>query len=383
MLIRPFDTTIPSFKKTFFAVQASGYRIRGEQGAEILDGISGMWHTPLGYGHPDLIDTITDQYRQLSASSLFSVSHEPAVVYAEALCEALGLAGWRVHLTNNGADAVEAAIRFASQAVLGEGRIPAVQALPDGFHGNSFFLRSLPREPVPQDWGAAECPIIVVEPIQGVAGVRGQSADICTALAEARRNGAILIADETGSGMWRTGPVVAAHGLGIEPDLMIVSKGLTNGVVPLGAALIGPGIVARIGAQPWEDGRTTSGTPLACAVGLKVLELLLADGASQARAEGALRLGFVARRIAESVGGAVRQFGMVAGIELPLRRPIDVVERAQANGIFIGNGVLARFAADGRTLNLAPGYSFSQIDFDELELKVKISINDLSESLFQ
>lgn len=380
VLIRPFDTRTPAAEKPFVANEASGFRIRNAEGREILDGISGMWHVPLGYNHPELLAAIFDQYGRLSASSLFSVSHEPAVHYADALCRALGLTGWLGHLTNNGADAVEAAIRFACQAVAAEGRAAAVQALPGGFHGNSHYLRSLPRTPVPLDWPTTSCPVIVVEPVQGVAGVRAQSAETVAALAGARVNGAIVIADETGSGMWRTGPALAAHGLRVDPDLVVVSKGLTNGVIPLGVALVSPGIAARIGAQPWEDGRTTGGSPLACATGLSVLSVFERAGGAAERTSNAARLGETALRIAARFDGIVRHCGMMAGIELPIGAPLDVVQRARANGVFIANGVLARFAADGRTLNLAPGYTYSEKDFSELESSVTISLEKLFHS---
>ncbi|MBE0691033.1 MAG: aminotransferase class III-fold pyridoxal phosphate-dependent enzyme, partial [Anaerolineae bacterium] len=263
-----------------------------------------------------------------------------------ALCHAAQMP--RVFLCNSGAEANEAAIKFARLAT---GRTGIVATMR-GFHGRTMGALSTTwdktyREPfaplipdvsfVPYNnierLSAAvtdQTAAILLEVVQGEGGVHpAQDGYLQAVQALAHERGALLIVDEVQTGFGRTGYLFAHQHDGIQPDLLTVAKSMGGGI-PMGACLIGE----RVGAlPPASHGSTFGGNPLACAGGLAVLETLEnGDLIARTRDLGAQLLAHFSERLPEQTVREVRGRGLMIGIEL--RGKVAPVLRAlQARGV--------------------------------------------------
>jgi acetylornithine/N-succinyldiaminopimelate aminotransferase len=277
-------------------VGGEGVHIVDEHGSKYLDLLSGIGVNALGYNHPAIVDTIARQSRSLiHISNLFY--HEGQAELAMRLAERSGLD--RVFFANTGTEAWEGALKLA-RAYAGLKRSEGLElgtkflALEQSFHGRTFGSMSTTfkakyREPfapvVPgvefvrfndvADLRAKfsnEVCAILVEAIQGEGGVRPLTQEF---LAEARAladsTGALLIIDEIQSGMGRTGKWFAYQHYGIQPDITTLAKPLAGGL-PLGAVLCTEE-VARV-MHAGMHGTTFGGGPLACAVGIAVIDTM-------------------------------------------------------------------------------------------------------------
>jgi 4-aminobutyrate--pyruvate transaminase len=375
MLFRPFAASADNASAPFCAVRGEGYWLVDAAGNRLLDGVSGMWHVPLGYSCAALNETLMRQAAMLPAASLFTISTDVALGAAEAITARLGLSGWRVFFFNSGVEAIEGAAHLVELIARAEGSAAAIGGLPGGFHGNSAYVRALPRALPQADTAPGVLRAIVFEPVQGVAGVRPLTDATVSRLREAQRDGTILISDEVGCGLFRLGVPVSARGFGIDPDIIVVSKGLTNGYAALSAVVLAPAVMARLRDGTWDDGRTTAGTALGCALATTALALL--EQSPGRSAERHARLATLAERLAARVGGTARAIGLLAAVELPLEAPIDVVDRKAANACFIANGVLNRIAADGLSITIAPGFDLDDEAFEQLEDGITDTIDQL------
>lgn len=375
MLLRPFATLEDNCRGPFTAARGEGYYLFDREGRKLLDGVSGMWHVPFGYSARELRDAAIEQIDALPAASLFSVSNEASVEAADKLSRALGLNGWRVLFFNSGVEAIEGALHVAELIAANSRRSFEASALPDGFHGNSSYVRQLTRRPPEQTHPSDSLEVIVFEPVQGVAGIRPLADLTIAALRQKQEDGTILISDEVGCGLWRTGSAIAAGRIGINPDMLVVSKGLTNGYTALSAVLLSPAVTEMFGGICWDDGRTTGGSPLACRLLTASLELMARS--NHARDANIRRLRSMVSEIAARYSVESRTAGLMAGIELPLRTELDVDQRRIANSIFIEKGILNRIAADGRTVTLAPGYEFGDTEFDYWQPRLRDALDTL------
>jgi ornithine--oxo-acid transaminase len=191
---------------------------------------------------------------------------------------------------------------------------------------------------------------VLLEPVQGEAGVIVPPDGYLT---EARRitseRGALLILDEIQSGLGRTGHLLAQDAAGVRADLTTLGKALGGGIVPV-SAVVGRGDVLGV-LTPGTHGSTFGGNPLACAVGLAVVDLLR-DGTLQARAAAlGERLGDrLSAMLDDGLLGGVRRTGLWAGIDLPDDAAIDGHELCVR---LASAGVLAK-DTHGRTIRLSP-----------------------------
>jgi len=277
-----------------------GVYIIDERGDRYLDLLSGIGVNALGYNHPAIVGTIAHQSRALiHTSNLYY--HEGQAELAMRLTELTGLD--RVFFTNSGTEAWEGALKLA-RAYAGLRRSEGANigtkflALEQCFHGRTFGAMSTTykakyREPfgpvVPgvefvrfndvADLRAkfsSEVCAILVEAIQGEGGVRPLTQEFFTeARALASCTGALLIVDEIQSGMGRTGKWCAYQHYGIQPDITTLAKPLAGGL-PLGAVLCTEE-VARV-MHAGMHGTTFGGGPLACAVGIAVIDTIEKEG---------------------------------------------------------------------------------------------------------
>jgi acetylornithine/N-succinyldiaminopimelate aminotransferase len=281
-------------------VDGAGVYIIDEAGDRYLDLLSGIGVNALGYNHPAVVDTIARQSRALIHSSNLYY-HEGQAELALRLTERTGLD--RAFFANTGTEAWEGALKLA-RAYAGLKRSEGANigtkflALEQSFHGRTFGSMSTTfkakyREPfapvVPgvefvrfndvADLRAKfsnEVCAILVESIQGEGGVRPLTQEFFSETrALASSTGALLVVDEIQSGMGRTGKWCAYQHYGIQPDVTTFAKPLAGGL-PLGAVLCTEE-VARV-MHAGMHGTTFGGGPLACAVGIAVIDTIEKDG---------------------------------------------------------------------------------------------------------
>jgi acetylornithine/N-succinyldiaminopimelate aminotransferase len=311
-------------------VRGEGCYVWDEDGRRYLDLLGGLAVNVLGHGHPALVAAVTEQLRTLGQVSNFFAT-PLQVALAERLLEISCADGGRVFFANSGTEALEAAFKMARRT----GR-SAIVAATGGFHGRtmgSLALTGKPaiREPfAPLPGGVVHVPYadvdalaaavdadtaaVVLEPIQGEAGVRVPPAGYLRAARQiTSRHGALLVLDEVQTGIGRTGEWFAFQHDGVRPDVVTVAKGLGGGF-PIGACL-GFGRAADL-LGPGSHGSTFGGNPVAAAAGLAVLETVKRDGLL----DNVTKVGDQLRRGVESLGdplvAGVRGRGLLLAIEL-------------------------------------------------------------------
>jgi acetylornithine/N-succinyldiaminopimelate aminotransferase len=311
-------------------VRGEGCYVWDEDGHRYLDLLGGLAVNVLGHGHPALVAAVTEQLRTLGQVSNFFAT-PLQVALAERLLEISCADGGRVFFANSGTEALEAAFKMARRT----GRSTIV-AGTGGFHGRtmgSLALTGKPaiREPfAPLPGGVVHVPYadvdalaaavdadtaaVVLEPIQGEAGVRIPPAGYLRAARQiTSRHGALLVLDEVQTGVGRTGEWFAFQHDGVRPDVVTVAKGLGGGF-PIGACL-GFGRAADL-LGPGSHGSTFGGNPVAAAAGLAVLETVERDGLL----DNVGKVGDQLRRGVESLGdplvAGVRGRGLLLAIEL-------------------------------------------------------------------
>lgn len=359
--IREASVTIPVYGQLpFVPERASGCDIFTRDGRRILDLYGGHAVAALGYGHPALVNAITEQTQSLLFQSN-AVALDVRARAAEMLVSISPASIDRVFFVNSGAEANENALRMALMAT---GR-RKVLAVTQGFHGrtaaaaavtwNSDKWYGFPNKPFDVDFiprddiDAARAMItddvaaVIFEPIQGVAGAFDLSPDFITALREqTTRVDAVLIADEVQSGMGRSGQFFAVQTCGVNPDILTSAKALGGGV-PCGAVLCSDAIAAHFG--PGDLGSTFGGGPLAAAAIAATITAIESEGllANVRRAETLIR--------EHCVCGPVRRIqGMGLLLGLVCDRPA-----AEVRDALLEHDILTGTSADPKVLRiLAP-----------------------------
>jgi predicted acetylornithine/succinylornithine family transaminase len=276
-------------------VRGKGARVWDADGKEYLDFVAGLAVISLGHSHPAVVRAIERQAKKLiHVSNLYHIG--PQAELARELCR--HSFADRVFFCNSGAEANEAAIklvrRYGGEWLGGKYEILSTY---NSFHGRTLAtLTATGQEkvragydPLPpgfrqvayNDLAAMEAAIdektaaILVEPIQGEGGVVVPEDGYLKGLRElCDRKGILLVLDEVQVGMGRTGKLFAYEHFGVEPDIMTLAKAIGGGL-PLGA-MLARDEVARSFA-PGTHASTFGGNPLACSVGLAVLQTLLKD----------------------------------------------------------------------------------------------------------
>jgi acetylornithine/N-succinyldiaminopimelate aminotransferase len=288
-----FPPILPTYNRAPLSfVRGEGAWLEDAEGRRFLDLGAGIAVNALGHAHPALVAALTAQ-----AGRLWHVSNLYRIPEQERLAEALVAATFAdtVFFTNSGTEATELAIKMARRHWFDRGTPrPKIVAFEGAFHGRSTGAIAAagsekmtkgfgPLMPgfVQVPWGdhaALDAAVdettaaVIVEPVQGEGGIRVMP-DACLrglrALCD--RTGALLILDEVQCGMGRTGRLFAHEWAGIAPDILLVAKGIGGGF-PLGAVLATAHAAAAMTAG--THGSTYGGNPLACAVGLAVLEIV-------------------------------------------------------------------------------------------------------------
>ncbi len=301
-------------------VRGQGAHLWDADGKEYTDLLAGIAVNCLGHAHPAIVEAVSTQISTLGHVSNFFTT--PAQVRLAEELISLTFPGRpahdsRVFLANSGTEANEAAFKIARRHG-GAGR-PRVLALQDAFHGRTMGALALthkaayrePFEPLPggvefipagdtealRNALGPDVAALIVEPVQGEAGVRELPAGYLEAARELTRTaGALLIIDEVQTGMGRSGAWMAHHLLapGVVPDVVTLAKGLGGGI-PIGAVVATGEAASLLG--PGQHGTTFGGNPVACAAALGRVErlgsawareLLAVDGVDEVRGRGLL-----------------------------------------------------------------------------------------------
>ena len=336
--------------------RAEGRELIDVEGKRYLDAISSLWVTTLGHTVPELDDAVREQLAKVAHSTMLGNGNRIVIELAEALAPRVPVDKPRFLFASDGAAAVEQALKIAfqfwtNQGVTGRNTYLAFGgayhgdtigslAVGDGGFGTEVFdpLRfPVLRTPSLGEPGAVEQAIalierhagelaaVVLEPlVQGAAGMALVPADAVAAISRAAAaNDVLVIHDEVATGFGRTGTLFATEQCGVQPDLMVIGKGITGGYLPLAAtvaservweAFLGP----DLGERTFYHGHSYSGNALACAVALRHLALIdewdvLANANERAEQLGRL----LAERIEPLEGvGEVRRCGLMTGIDL-------------------------------------------------------------------
>jgi putrescine aminotransferase len=318
-------------------VRARGTTIWDHAGKAYLDFAGGYGVFTLGHSHPRVVDAVREQLERMSLSG--KTMFDPLVGrLAKRLAEITPGDLAISFFANSGAEAVEGALKLARAAT---GRTKVV-ATANAFHGKTLGALSVsgrdayktPFGPLIADvvhvpYGdstaladvLAEAAAFVVEPVQGEGGIIVPPLGyLRAARAACDASGALLIADEVQTGLGRCGMLFGCDRDGIVPDVLTLAKGLSGGIVPIGAYVARRTVWdAAYGRAPLLHTSTFGGNPLACAAALAALDVLRDDDlVANARARGE-RLLHGARNIAAAYPEVVREargLGLLVGVEL-------------------------------------------------------------------
>ncbi len=364
------DRVLPTYARADLTiVRGDGCRVWDDDGRSYLDFVAGIAVVGLGHGHPAVTEAARAQLDRLwHASNLYWT--EPMLRLADLLSRRLG--GARAFFCNSGAEANEAALKYARKAT---GR-PRIVALDGGFHGRTLGALSATGQPgkwegfgpllpgvafaVPNDVEALERAIspggdvalVLLEPVLGEGGVIPLTEEFVGAAGEiAREVGALLCVDEVQTGMGRTGRFFAHEELRLEPDLVTLAKGLGNGL-PIGALLVADR--AADGFQAGDHGSTFGGNPVAAAAACAVVEAIDDDLLANVRERGEQ----LTRGLRELPGvREVRGRGLLIGAVLD-GEAAPVVDACRAAGLLV-------LSAGPDVLRFTPPLIVTAADVDE------------------
>jgi len=364
-------------------VRGSGAEVIDADGRSYTDFLGGIATNALGHAHPAIVAAVTSQIQELShVSNLYA--HPRGLELAAKLRQISGDPTARIFFCNSGAEANEAAFKLSR--LTGRTKVIATQ---DAFHGRTMGALSLtgqpsksdPFRPLPGDvlhvpYGDIKAisdliddsiAMVIVEPIQGEAGVVMPPPGYLTALRElTHKYGVLLAVDEVQTGMGRTGDWFAFQNDGITPDIITMAKGLGGGL-PMGAMLA----LGEAGEflKPGSHGATFGGNPVACAAALATISVI--ENESLLKSNSALGEYLVDEirkigRVAE-----VRGRGLLIGIsfrgEIAHQVQIDMEQRG-----FLTN------AASAFTLRLAPSYVITLGDIDRFIIALTETLKQLT-----
>ncbi len=353
----------------------------------ILDFLSGYCVHNVGHNHPDVVRALQSELERCGPAMIQTHVADLAGELAEKLCERAGGRLSRVFFASSGSEGVEAAIKFARAHTRRAGILSAEHAfhgltcgalslMSDDFWREGFGpllpetvavpfgdLDALERELKSKRFAA-----FIVEPIQSEAGVCVPHPDyLRSAESLCRRYGTLFALDEVQTGMYRTGTFLAAHHFGVEPDMVILAKAMSGGLVPCGAVLMSDAICDSVYSslpRAFVHTSTFSENGLAMRAALATLEVLEGEQLGQRSTEAGK---YLTSRLREALGEyemvkEVRGTGLLMGIEfqapkrLRLRIPYEAFGVVHA-GMF-GQIVVMRLFRDSGFLTQVCGNNF-------------------------
>lgn len=374
-------------------------------GRRILDFLSGYCVHNVGHNHPAVIAAIREELESCGPAMIQTHVAERAGELAEKLCQRTGGKLSKAFFASSGSEGIEAAIKFA-RAYTGRAGLlyadgafhgltcGALSLMGDSFWREGFGPMLPGTEAIPFDnldalekkLSSKKFAAFIVEPVQSEAGIRvphprylSEAQDLC------RRYGTLLVLDEVQTGMYRTGPFLAAQRYGVQPDMVVLAKAMSGGLIPVGAVLMTDGVYdATYGSlrRAIIHTSTFSENSLAMRAALATLEVLEREKLG----DRALEMGHMLQeRLAETLRGYemvkdVRGEGMLLGIEfaapksLRLRIPFEAFMRIHpamfgqivVMRMFRDHGILTQICGNNFTvLKVAPPLVVNEAQIEE------------------
>lgn len=385
--------------------RCQGSELFTDDGRRILDFLSGYCVLNAGHNHPAIVDAIKEELDRSGPAMVQSHAPELAGELAEKLCDRAGGRLKKAFFCCSATEGIEAAIKF-SRATTGRDGLLYADGASHGLTCGALSLMSNPfwREGFGSLLAAAdEVPFgetaelekklatkrfaaFIVEPVQTEGGIRLASAGYLEAAQKlCRRYGALLVLDEAQTGLYRTGPFLAAHHHQIEPDIVVLAKALSGGLVPSAAVLMSDAVYVAVYSslqRAMIHGSTFSENSLSLRAGLATIEVLEREKLG----ERAASMGeYLRDRLREKLAGyemvkEIRGSGLLAGIEftapskLTLRVPFEAFAKIHS-GMFgqvlvmrlFRAGILTQICANNfLVLKLAPPLVIEESQVDEL-----------------
>lgn len=368
-------------------VSGAGSTVVDEEGKSYIDMLAGIAVNSLGYGHPAVVQAVSQQVAKLAhVSNLFA--SEPVVEVAQKLEARVGDSDARVFFCNSGTEANEAAFKVAR--LTGKKRVLAAH---HGFHGRTMGALAMtgqpgkraPFEPLPAgvefypygdieylrtlvEQDPANTAAIILEPIQGETGVIPAPDGFLVKVRQlCDEYELLLIVDEVQTGVGRTGDFFAFQSARILPDVITMAKGLGAGL-PIGATIVRG--AAKDLLTPGSHGTTFGGNPVVCAAANAVLDTIDAAFIAEVRNKGER----LAERVAALPGVVeVRGRGLMLGVVL--ERPVakQVVSAGFKHGVIVN-------APNDSVVRLTPPLVIEEAELDAAVNRFALALSDATVS---
>jgi beta-alanine--pyruvate transaminase len=418
----PFTANRQYKKEPRLFVGAKDMHYTTHDGRQVLDGTAGLWCVNAGHCRPLITEAIREQAGELDYAPAFQLGHPKAFELANRLIDIAPDNMAHVLYTNSGSESVETALKvaLAYQRVKGQGSRTRLIGRERGYHGVNFggisvggivsnrkmfgtlltgvdhmphthqpaknaFTKGMPEhggdladelERIVTLHDASTIAAVIVEPVAGSTGVlippKGylqRLREICT------KHGILLIFDEVITGFGRLGAPFAAQYFDVKPDIMVTAKGLTNGVIPMGAVFVTAEIHDAFMQGPdhmieFFHGYTYSGNPIASAAALGTLDTYRDENLLTRAAELAPYWEEKLHSLRDCPNVIdIRNLGLIGAIEL---KPIDGEPTKRAFNAFLeayNDGLLIRTTGD--IIALSPPLIITHEEIDELFDKLR------------
>ncbi len=413
----PFTANRDFLKKPRVIKGASAHHYIREDGERLYDTFSGLWTTGVGHCHPKIVEAVQQQVSSLDYCMTFNVTNDQAFALAERVTSMAPDGIEHCFFTNSGSESVDTALKIALgyHRARGEGNRTRLIGRERGYHGVNFggmsvggmvpnrkvfspallpgvdhirhtfdlehaaFSRGQPA------WGGhladdlerlcalhdgSNIAAVIVEPVAGSTGVLPPPAGYLERLREiCDKHGILLIFDEVIAAFGRLGHAYGAQRFGVTPDIITTAKGLTNGVIPMGAVLVRDSVYDAFMQGPEHmiemfHGYTYSGHPVAAAAGLATMSVYEEEGSFDQASALEQHFEDLLHSFADHpLVIDVRNFGLMGAIEMAPREGAPGARGGEVHKkCFWDENLVVRNGMD--TLQFSP---FLNSDADEME----------------